>query len=57
MNIVAFVIGFALFIGGIVLMGYSWDGTTFNWIMFSGGLGAISLGVAVPYHLLKRVDG
>ena len=57
MNIVAFVIGFTLFVGGIVLMGYAWDGTTFNWIMFSGGLGAISLGVAVPYHLIKRVDG
>ena len=57
MNIVAFVIGFAFFVGGIVLMGYAWDGTTFNWVLFSSGLGAISLGVAVPYHLLKRVDG
>jgi len=57
MNIVAFVIGFTLFVAGIVLMGYAWDGTTFNWIMFTGGLGSISLAVAVPYHLIKRVDG
>lgn len=57
MNIVAFVIGFILFVGGIVLFGYAWDGTSFDGIMFTGGLLAVSLGVAVPYHLLKRVDG
>ena len=57
MNIVAFVIGFILFVGGIVLFGYAWDGASFDGIMFTGGLLAISLGVAIPYHLLKRVDG
>lgn len=57
MNIVAFVIGFILFVGGLVLFGYAWDGAAFDGIMFTAGLLAISLAVAIPYHLLKRVDG
>lgn len=57
MNIVAFIIGAVLFIGGIVLFGYSWDGSYFSWIMFSAGLVAISASVAIPFHVLKRVDG
>ncbi len=57
MNIVAFIIGAVLFIGGIVLFGYSWDGSHFSWIIFSAGLVAISASVAIPFHVLKRVDG
>ena len=57
MNIVAFVIGTVLFVGGIVLFGYSWDGTTFSPLMFTAGLLTISASIAVPFHLLKRVDG
>lgn len=57
MNIVAFVIGAVLFVGGIVLFGYSWDGTEFLPIMFSAGLVAISASIFIPFHLLKHVDG
>lgn len=57
MNIISFVVGAVLFIGGIVLFGYAWDGTVFNPIVFSGGLVAITASVAIPFHLLKRVDG
>lgn len=57
MNIVAFVIGSVLFVGGIVLFGYAWDGTNFSPVMFTAGLLAISASIAVPFHLLKRVDG
>ncbi|HEV7957792.1 MAG: hypothetical protein JWL94_1298 [Microbacteriaceae bacterium] len=57
MNIVAFVIGFVLFIGGVVLFGYAWDGTHFLPLMFTAGLVAISAGIFIPFHLLKHVDG
>ena len=57
MNIVAFVIGTVLFVGGIVLLGYAWDGTNFSPLMFTAGLLTISASIAVPFHLLKRVDG
>lgn len=57
MNIVAFVVGAALFVGGIILFGYAWDGTHFSPLMFGSGLAAIALSIAVPVHILKRVEG
>ena len=57
MNIVAFVLGAVLFIGGIVLFGYGWDGTVFHVPVFVAGLVAIFASVAIPMHLLKRLDG
>lgn len=57
MNIVAFVIGIVLFVGGIVLFGYAWDGVTFSPLMFGLGIVVISASIAIPFHLLKRVDG
>lgn len=57
MNTVSFVIGAVLFVGGIVLFGYSWDGTVFHWMVFVGGLAAISASLVIPFHILKRVDG
>ncbi len=57
MNIVAFVVGIVLFLGGIVAFAYSWDGTTFFPFLFVGGVLAISASIAIPFHLLKRVDG
>jgi hypothetical protein len=56
MNTVSFVIGAVLFVGGIVLFGYAWDGTVFHPAVFVGGLVAISASIAIPFHLLKRVD-
>ena len=56
MNIVAFVVGAVLFVGGIVLFGYAWDGTHFSQLMFAAGLAAIAASIAVPFHILKRVD-
>ena len=57
MNIAAFVIGSVLFVGGIVLFGYAWDGTHFSAVMFTAGLLAISASIAIPFHILKRADG
>lgn len=57
MNIVAFVVGIVLFVGGIVLFAYSWDGTVFVPVFFIAGILAISASIAVPVHLLKRIDG
>ena len=57
MNIIAFVVGAVLFVGGIVLFGYSWDGTNFDPFTFVGGVLVISASIAIPFHLLKRIDG
>lgn len=57
MNIVAFVISFLLFVAGLLLMGYSFGpeiaGPGF---MFMGGILAISVAIAIPAHIMKRVD-
>jgi uncharacterized protein (DUF983 family) len=57
MNIVSFVVGAVLFVGGIVLFGYAWDGEVFNVPFFVVGLLAISASIVIPFHLLKRIDG
>jgi hypothetical protein len=57
MNIVAFVIAFILFVGGIVLFGYAFDaGDNARAIVFVSGIAAIALSVAIPFHFLKRTD-
>lgn len=56
MNIVAFVLSFIIFAGGIVLMGYSFEIEGFELIAFLGGILAVSVAVAIPAHVLKRTD-
>lgn len=57
MKIVVSVIAIVLFVGGMALFGYSWDGTVFDVYMFMGGLVAITLSLVIPFHVLKRIDG
>ncbi|MBC7725255.1 MAG: hypothetical protein H7146_10985 [Burkholderiaceae bacterium] len=57
MNIVAFVVGSVLFVGGIVLFGYAWDGSHFSMVMFGAGVLTVSASIAIPFHILKRIDG
>jgi hypothetical protein len=56
MNIVAFVISFAVFVGGIALMGYAPEIEGFELVSFLAGILAIALAVAIPVHVLKRAD-
>ena len=56
MNVVAFLIAIALFIGGLLLMGYSFYVEGFQIWVFLGGILAVSLSIALPVHVLKRLD-
>jgi hypothetical protein len=56
MNVIAFLISLVLFLGGIVVLGYSFSAVGYELPVFFGGLLAISLGVAIPIHVLKRLD-
>ena len=56
MNVVAFLIAIALFIGGLFLMGYSFYVEGLEILMFLGGILAVSLSIALPVHILKRID-
>ncbi|GAB3606944.1 hypothetical protein GCM10027413_23530 [Conyzicola nivalis] len=57
MNVIAFVVSLGLFVGGILIMGYSFDFEGFQLPSFFAGLLITSAGVALPIHVLKRIDG
>ena len=56
MNIFAFVIAFILFMGGIFLFGLAFDLQSAQALVFCSGLAAIVIAMAIPFHILKRID-
>jgi hypothetical protein len=57
MNVIAFVVSLGLFVGGILLMGYSFNIEGAEFVAFLAGILITSAGVALPIHVLKRIDG
>jgi hypothetical protein len=57
MNVIAFIVSMGLFLGGILLMGYSFSFVGFELPTFFAGILITSIGVALPIHVLKRIDG
>ncbi|MEO7123883.1 MAG: hypothetical protein ABI400_12370 [Lacisediminihabitans sp.] len=56
MNIAAFVVAFILFVGGILLMGYSFGADIAGpGFMFIGGILSIAVSIAIPVHIMKRI--
>jgi hypothetical protein len=62
MKIFAFLVALGLFVGSFVLFGYAFavEGQVLfidNSIwLFSGGLLAVALSLAIPFHLLEKFD-
>jgi hypothetical protein len=56
-NIIVFVVSLALFVAGFFVMGYAFSATGMESIVFFAGLVCTSLGLAIPVHVLKRIDG
>jgi hypothetical protein len=65
-NIIGFIAGIVLFVGGLVLMGYSFQ--PIDWLphvlgidprsaVFFAGIMATVVGFAIPIHVMKRIDG
>ena len=57
MNVIAFAVAIALFLGGLLLMGYSFYATGYEGPMFVSGILAVAASIALPVHVLKRIDG
>ena len=57
MNVIAFVVAIALFVGGLLLMGYSFYVVGFQGPVFVAGIFAVAASIAIPVHVLKRIDG
>ena len=57
MNVVAFIISFALFVGGLYMMGSAF-GAEEGWHLpiFLGGILVTTIGVMLPIHVFKRLD-
>lgn len=57
MNIIGFLISIVLFVGGLYIMGSAFYVVGFEAPVFIGGILVTSLGLIIPVHLLKRIDG
>lgn len=58
MKIIAFVIAMVFFIGGMTLLGYAFEpnDSAARFIMFFGGILSITIALAVPMSILKRIE-
>lgn len=57
MKLFAFLVALAFFVGSFFLFGYSFvvvDG--WNTVLFVLGLAAIAISLAIPFHLLEKLD-
>ena len=57
MNIIGFVISLVLFVLGFYIMGSAFYVTGAEYLVFLGGILCSSLGLIIPVHILKRIDG
>lgn len=56
MNVIGAFLTILLFIGGLLLFGYAFDTPGYELIMFSGGIVAIAIAVAIPVQFLNRSE-
>jgi hypothetical protein len=60
MKVVVFVISMLIFVGSLLLMGYSFQVGDENGLaaaaMFLGGILGVSLAYGIPFHLLEKFD-
>ncbi|MBF4617826.1 hypothetical protein ITJ44_07025 [Clavibacter sp. VKM Ac-2873] len=56
MNIVAFIIAFALFLGGMALFAFAFYIDGFELLAFFAGILCVAASIAIPAHVLKRTD-
>ena len=58
MNVIAFVVAIVLFVGGLLVMGYSFSAAEgLHALVFFSGILAVCASIALPVHVLKRIDG
>lgn len=57
MKVFVFLVALALFLGGLLLFGYAFAvDPAWHALTFVGGIAAVSLSLAIPFHLLGRAD-
>ncbi len=53
---IAVIISFVLFVGGIVILGYATTLAAWQGLVFISGIVSIALSIAIPVHLLPKLD-
>ena len=53
---IAVIISFVLFVGGIVVLGYATTLAAWQGLVFISGIVSIALSIAIPVHLLPKLD-
>lgn len=56
MNVVGFVISFGIFIFSLWLFGVAFEYPDYSALIFSGGIIATSIAMAIPFHLLGHSE-
>jgi hypothetical protein len=56
MNVIAFIVSLALFVGGLFIMGESFNVIGAQGVVFFAGIIVTLAGVFIPIHILKRID-
>lgn len=57
MKIIGFVISLVFFVAGLYIMGSAFYVVGFEAPIFFAGVISSSLGLFIPVHILKRIDG
>lgn len=56
MKVIALVISFVLFLGGLALMGYATTFSTAQGVVFIGGILCVALSFGLPIHWMHKFD-
>lgn len=56
MKIIGFVAALVFFLAGIYMFALAFQVPGYETLVFIGGILLIALGVAIPMHLMKRID-
>lgn len=56
MNVIALIVSFVLFLGGMFLMGLAPELESFQALVFFGGIVSIALSFGLPMSVLRKFD-
>ena len=57
MKVFAFLVALSFFLGSFALFGYAFSaGPGWDTALFTGGLIAVAISLAIPFHLLEKFD-
>lgn len=57
MKVLVFIVAFAIFLAGLYLFALAFQVVGFEIVLFTAGIVATAIAIAIPVHVLKRLDG